>query len=137
MDASGGALDFVHCALEFGPVSLIPFDEIVGCGDHTILEPGGVFGEISFFDAAPHSASVRAMSEVEVMRLTREKYDLLCEIGMGAACKIAVSTIGVVAERLRRMDAWVRDLVEQPEVAVHHKEEWKEFRAKLYADWQF
>src|SRR5579872_1405105 len=33
-----------------------------------VLEPGGVFGEMSFFNPAPHSATVRALSDVEVVR---------------------------------------------------------------------
>jgi CRP-like cAMP-binding protein len=102
------------------------------------LEPGAVFGEMSFFHPAPHSATVRAETEVEVMRLTRQKFDQLHELSPGAACKIAANTAGIIAERLRRMDKWVRDFVENREGETHPvKEEWEEFRAKLYSDWQF
>src|SRR5262245_37064821 len=49
------------------------------------LEPFGVFGEMSFFHPAPHSASVRALTEVEVVRMPRDKYDTLLRAGSLAA----------------------------------------------------
>ena len=101
-----------------------------------MLEPGAVFGEMSFFEKAPHSASVRALTEVQVMSLSREKYDQLRDTGSLAACKIASSVNAVLAQRLRRMDEWTCGLLEKPE-AAGHREEWGEFRAKLYSDWQF
>ena len=100
------------------------------------LEPGAVFGEMSFFEKAPHSASIRALTEVQVMRLSREKYEQLRDSGSLAACKIASSVNAILAQRLRRMDEWTCGLLEKPE-AAGHREEWGEFRAKLYSDWQF
>lgn len=101
-----------------------------------VLEPLNVFGEMSFYHPAPHSASVRALTEVDVLRLPREKFDELLESGSTAAVKLALNTVGVLAERLRKMDDWTCDLVEKPG-AAQHREEWQEFRARLYTDWQF
>ncbi len=101
-----------------------------------VLERGGLFGEMSFFHPAPHSASVRALSEIQVMTLSREKYEQLEQSGLRAAYKIAASTARVLADRLRRMDEWAFDFVQRPDVG-NHREEWREFRAKLYTDWQF
>jgi len=101
-----------------------------------VLEPGAVFGEMSFFEQAPHSASVRALTDVELMSLPRARYDALRETPSLAACKIASSLNTVLAQRLRRMDEWTCRLLERPE-AANHREEWQEFRAKLYTDWQF
>jgi CRP-like cAMP-binding protein len=100
------------------------------------LEAGAVFGEISFFHKAPHSATVRALTSVRVMVLSREKYEVLRESCPAAAHKITVSVVCSMAERLRRMDEWIGSLLERPE-AASHQEEWRDFRAKLYADWQF
>jgi len=99
-----------------------------------VLEPGAVFGEMSFFRQAPHSATVRCMTEVDVIRLSRERFDRLHAVCSSASCKIAANTAGVLANRLRRMDDWVRDFVEKDN---GHKEEWQEFRAKLFSGWQF
>lgn len=101
-----------------------------------ILEPGAVFGEMSFFESAPHSASIRALTEVEVLQLSREQYERLRQAQSATACKIASSVISVIAQRLRRMDEWTCGLLEHPNGA-DHREEWQEFRAKLYSGWQF
>ena len=101
-----------------------------------VLEPGSVFGEMSFFNPAPHSASVRTLADVQVLRLRRERYDHLQGICPSAAYRIAASTVAVLAERLRKMDQWTGELVEKPG-ADGHKEEWREFRSKLYSDWKF
>jgi CRP-like cAMP-binding protein len=101
-----------------------------------VLEPGAVFGEMSFFHPAPHSASVRALSDVEVLCLSRDDFETLQETCPPAARKIAVSIVSVLAERLRKMDEWTCELIERPD-GKPHREEWREFRSKLYSDWQF
>lgn len=108
-------------------------------GEHrlAVLEPGAVFGEMSFFRPGPHSASVRALSEVKVMRLSRENYNKLEQEGLKAAYVIAANTASLLAERLQKMDEWASNLVQRPEAANNHREEWEEFRAKLYSDLQF
>jgi CRP-like cAMP-binding protein len=95
-----------------------------------------VFGEMSFFDEAVHSASVRTLSEVEVMRLSRSRFDELTAVCPSAARKIAACTASILADRLRQMDDWVCRLVERPDGAGH-REEWQEFRKKLYSEWDF
>lgn len=101
-----------------------------------VLEPCGVFGEMSFFNPAPHSATVRALSEVEVVRLPREKYDQLLRGGSLAAHKLSFNTMGVLIERLRRMDEWIAERMEGDN-APAHKEEWMDFQSKLYTGWTF
>lgn len=103
-----------------------------------VLEPGGVFGEMSFFHAAPHSASIRTLGEARVMRLWRKKYDTLLESCPGAALKIAHNTAQVLAERLRKMDDWICTMMRQnEEVSRQRKAEWEDFRSKLQRDWGF
>jgi CRP-like cAMP-binding protein len=101
-----------------------------------IIEPYGIFGELSFFQPAPHSASIRAVSEVEVVRLPREKYDQLLRNGSLAAYKLAFNTVGVVIEKIRHMDHRIADRLQRNSAPEHH-EEWKEFQAKLYTGWSF
>lgn len=102
----------------------------------TRLEPLSVFGEMSFFAPAPHSASVQSVSEVDVSRLSREKYDLLLRVGSLAAYKLAYNTVGVLSERLRRMDELAANLSDGAPPTVH-REELREFHSKLYSGWQF
>lgn len=107
-----------------------------GTRELAILDSGAIFGEMSFFNPAPHSASIIAASDVEIMRLSRENYDTLEKNASSAAAKIALNTIKVLAERLQKMDEFTARLVDSPETSQHKNEFW-EFRSKLFTDWQF
>ncbi|MCA8998308.1 MAG: cyclic nucleotide-binding domain-containing protein [Planctomycetaceae bacterium] len=96
------------------------------------LDPGNVFGEMSFLQKAPHSASVKAINEVHTIRLLREKYDALLECCPTSAQKIAVNIVRVLSDRLRRMDDWTCELVDGQGDQKQHQE-WHDFRSKLYS----
>lgn len=98
-----------------------------------ILEPGHVFGEMSFLQPVAHSASVRAVDHVETMRLMAEEYEDLSSDSPSAAQKLAVNIIRVLSDRLRRMDEWTCELVERNNDSRHHME-WQDFRSKLYTN---
>ena len=105
-----------------------------------LLEPYSNFGEMSFFHAAPHSASVRATTEVTLLRIERADYQELVLEGASAAYKLACNAIDSLADRLRRMDDWVADLVRhgrQMEAAPvdGRVPEWSHFRDKLFTGW--
>jgi CRP/FNR family cyclic AMP-dependent transcriptional regulator len=99
------------------------------------LVPGAVFGEMSFFQPAPHSATVRSVTEVAALKLTPENYAKLERSGLRAAHKIALAIAGILAERLRRMDDWTTQLL--GEAQPEKRAEWSEFRATLYNNWGF
>ena len=104
------------------------------------LEKGAVFGEMSFYDPAPHSASIRATTDVEVMRLSRENYETMLEKCPSAAYKIAAAMVQVLADRLRRLDEHVQEVFAQEKSEKKQekqREEWSEFRAKLLSEWKF
>ena len=71
-----------------------------------------------------------------MLRLTRANFEALQLRSPASAYKIAVSVLAVMAQRIRGMDDWICDFIERPE-AANHREEWHDFRSKLYADWQF
>ncbi|QDT66261.1 cyclic nucleotide-binding domain-containing protein [Calycomorphotria hydatis] len=100
------------------------------------LEQGAVFGEMSFFNPAPHSATVKAVTDVTVLRMSRERYSELEISGLRPAHRIAYETAVVMADRLRKMDHWVSGLLAD-DVHPQKQEEWSEFRAKLYTHWEF
>ncbi|MEX0724653.1 MAG: hypothetical protein WD065_00200, partial [Planctomycetaceae bacterium] len=84
----------------------------------------------------PHSASVKTLKESELLYLTREQFEVLLQTNPKAAHRMAVNTIGILADRVRRMDEWTKNLVLSAG-KDEHQAEWLEFRAKLYRDWQF
>ena len=113
-------------------------------GDEAIvlaeLGPYSQFGEMSFFHAAPHSASVKAKSAVTLLRVEKQCFDQLVEDQCWAAYMLAENIIHQLAERLRRMDQWVADLLaeETPQAAAPKERvvaEWHSFREKLFDEW--
>lgn len=101
-----------------------------------VLNAGDVFGEMSFLQTSPHSASVIAAKPVKACCYHRKDFDTLSRERPEAAFRIAVNIAGVIAERLRQMDTWVCDLFETPN-GNDHRDEWQRFRAAMYTNWDF
>ncbi len=100
----------------------------------TVLEPHANFGEMSFFHPAPHSASVRAITALELLSIDRGRYTKLVQDGSPAACKMAYNAVQSLADRIRQMDQWVIDQARR-DAAGRRVEEWEDFRAKLFGGW--
>lgn len=100
-----------------------------------VLETGGVFGEMAFYSTEPHAASVRCATEVHVLKLTEDRYAQLERNAPAIAYGISRAIVAVLSDRLRRMDEWTGRLLGQ--AMPERREEWSEFRAKLYNDWSF
>lgn len=94
------------------------------------LGPGAVFGEMSFFRPAAHSAAVRAVSVVETVLLTADGHDRLQRDDPATAAALARAVAVILSERLRRMDDWVARLLAT--CPPEKKEEWADFRTKLW-----
>ena len=101
-----------------------------------ILEPGGIFGEMSFLHEAPHSATVRALTQVDTVHLTPDAFEELKSRNIEAAYAITSNLVQLLSDRLRRMDTWTCELVNKSENGRHHAE-WQEFQSKLYTEWSF
>lgn len=99
-----------------------------------VLEPHANFGEMSFFHPAPHSASVRATVPLELLSISRERYDKLMSQGSPAACKLAYNAVSSLADRIRQLDEWIINRVRH-EASGRKVEEWEDFRAKLFGGW--
>lgn len=100
------------------------------------LEPGDVFGEMSFVRKAPHSASIKAVDEVTVCSYMRRDFMNLLTKRPEAAWQVTANIADVLAERLRRMDRWVCETMDQPD-AKSRRNEWESFRSAVYTNWNF
>lgn len=99
------------------------------------LVAGDHFGEMSFFHAAPHSASVQALDRAKLLRIDREDFDALVEEGSLAAYRLLLNSVEELADRLRRMDDWVTELLCGTRADRKTRREWTQFRETLFTRW--
>jgi CRP/FNR family cyclic AMP-dependent transcriptional regulator len=79
-------------------------------GEKIVLEvsrPGDIFGEISLLDDGPRTASVVAITDVELLRLDRQHFEDYVRLYPPAALNL----LSVVARRLRKSDELIRRTV--------------------------
>ena len=109
----------------------------VGGPPQTLAElgPGAVFGEMSFFSPVGHAASVRGVTAVETLKLTGEAFAALERSAPDLTYSLTRAIVVVLSERLRRMDEWTGRLL--GEMSPCRRQEWSDFRARLYNDWEF
>ena len=101
-----------------------------------LLTAGDVFGEMSFVRTAPHSASIRAVTDVTACCYRREDFLKLSQQHPNIALQVTSNIADVLARRLRRMDTWVCNIMARPEES-EHRSEWEKFRAAVYTNWNF
>jgi len=104
------------------------------------LEPFDHFGEMSFFEPHPHSASVTAKSPAKLMRIAHRDYQEMIDGECQSAYKFTYNIVNTLAHRLRRMDDWVTELLaeesqEPSEDQSKPQSEWSIFREKLFGEW--
>jgi cAMP-dependent protein kinase regulator len=97
-----------------------------------VLEAGSVFGEMSFLKRAPHSATVRALTPVEVARLTPEAFDRLRQNSPAAAFCIVMNLVNLLSDRLRSVDERICEILDGDGADLQRRE-WHDFRARLFA----
>ena len=68
------------------------------------LRRGDIFGELSFFDAAPRSADVRALEDSEALILTPPGFDRLRLANSRLAFMVVMDLARVLSERFRDLD---------------------------------
>ena len=74
------------------------------------LSTGAVFGELSFFDPANHSATVRVIEDAEVMHLALADFERLELTHLSAIYKLLRNLGRIMAQKLRKMDHYTVDL---------------------------
>jgi CRP-like cAMP-binding protein len=85
-------------------------------GNHLTLDtlgPGGVFGEISLLDGGPRSATVRALSDVTLLALTRDAFHAV----LREHPAVAIGVLHIMGARQRTSTAALRGLT-NPNAAI-------------------
>jgi len=75
-----------------------------------LLNPGDVFGELSFLDGSPRSASVRAQSDGSLLKLERSAIPSLVLRNPYTATRLLFSLASIVSARLRKADEALANL---------------------------
>jgi CRP/FNR family transcriptional regulator, cyclic AMP receptor protein len=101
----------------------------------TQLGDGAVFGEMALLTNEPRSLSATAVSEVQMLTLTRNDFERIVADSSPIACKMLRNIATVVSHRLRRMDEellrWYRyDVQRDRKIA-----EVIRLKDKLFSDW--
>ena len=69
------------------------------------LEAGSLVGEVSFFDGAPRSAGVRALTPVVLAEMTLQDFERLADHHPGLARSLLLDLGRILAGRLRKAEA--------------------------------
>ena len=68
----------------------------------TTIDSGSVLGEVSFFDGRPRSASIRAVTDSELLRLSTERFEILAAREPALARAMLFDLGRILAARLRQ-----------------------------------
>lgn len=77
---------------------------------HAILEKGAVFGEMSFIDGTPRSASVKAVTNGTLLRMGRKEFDNLLASNPDTAMLFIFTLARVITRRLRDVNLALRNM---------------------------
>lgn len=96
----------------------------------TQLTPGAVFGESSFFHAAPHSATARCLTDVRLLRLDRTRYEEMVKERNCGALQLAANAADLLAASLQQTDRWIVAMLEAEQDHKNHQA-WLNFRERM------
>ena len=89
-------------------------NSIAGTGESVVLGevgPGAVFGELGILDGKPRSATVTAVTDMDIAVLDRAALGRLIDELPGVGCALLSAIIVRVGERLRATNLRVQELV--------------------------
>lgn len=94
------------------------------------IEPFETFGEMTLFRDQPHTATVCATTLVKTVNLSKSDFGRLMDDHPHTACRLACNLVNILSERLRRMDGWITDLLDERE-DMEVREQWSQLRDRL------
>ena len=95
------------------------------------LNPGGVFGESTFFSETSHTMSASCASDsVTLLSLGRVAFNEIFETNHAVALKLVNNVARILAARLQETDQWVWNLLQQSQFA-RVSSSWRRFRHRV------
>ena len=77
----------------------------------TLLKEGDIFGEMSFLDGRPHSATVAAVHSTRILKIEKADFEIFIEEQPKAAYKIMKNIVFHVDTIVRRMNSTYVDML--------------------------
>lgn len=77
----------------------------------TLLKEGDIFGEMSFLDGRPHSATITAVHSSKILKIEKTDFDAFVESHPKAAYKIMKTIVFQVDSIVRRMNSTYVDML--------------------------
>jgi len=77
----------------------------------TLLKEGDIFGEMSFLDARPHSATITAIHSSRILQIQKPDFDKFVDENPKAAYKIMKNIVFQVDAIVRRMNSTYVDMI--------------------------
>ena len=87
------------------------------------VEKGMVFGEMSFLDGLPRSATVKTLEDVEVFAIRKEDFEYLIETKPKIAAFVLKNLGKIMSLRLRNADSFIIDVLKTWE---HYYRKWED-----------
>lgn len=97
--------------------------------------PGGVLGEMSLIEAAPRSATVRALEPLRVFAMDRSTFNDMVEDGDPAALKMGLAIARVLSRRVTALNQKMVELL--GETGSAPVQEFSEYEQRLFTRWDF
>lgn len=105
--------DSLYIVLEGSAVIQKVIDREAGTfKDLAVIEEGDLLGEMSLFDNQPRSATVRAFTNLRVLRVFREEFEAFLKQDVGTAAVVLGSIVALMSHRLRESGLHVATLYE-------------------------
>jgi CRP-like cAMP-binding protein len=79
------------------------------------LGPKDVFGETTFFHAAPHNTAARVLQPARIAQLPFAVYELLLKGNSTTAYHLGSNAAHILAARLQITDQWIREILDHDE----------------------
>jgi CRP-like cAMP-binding protein len=96
-----------------------------------LLNPGGVFGESTFFSETPHTMSASCASDsVTLLSLNRVAFNEIFQTNSAVALRLVNNVARILAARLQETDQWVWNLLQQSQFA-RVSTSWRRFRHRV------
>jgi len=99
------------------------------------ITPFETFGEMTMFSDRPHCTSVWAKTDVKTLKLRKSDFKKLKQRAPEVTCRLACNLVNILSDRLRRMDDWITELLDEHKAAQMHIQ-WNELRDRLQETFQ-